>query len=361
MNRRTFLAGGVAVAALGGLTAFSFARMGTLQEYAAVTAAARAPLGQNPDPRSLVRYATLAANGHNTQPWRFRISEQSIEISPDFSRRTPVVDPDDHHLYASLGCAAENLSLAAGAAGKHGDPVFDAAGKLVVRMEPGPARSSVLFDAISARQSTRADFDGRPIAPADLAQLAAAAKLPGVETVIITDPERRRRIRELVIAGNTAQMADPAFVAELKQWIRFNPRAAIESGDGILSAASGNPTLPTWLGVPMFDLVFQTDAENKKYASQLDTSACIAVLVAEQDAPQYWVRAGRVCQRLALQATALGLKCSFVNQPVEVAKFRPDLAALIGAPGRRPNIVMRFGYGPDLPKSPRRPVEAVLA
>ena len=48
--------------------------------------------------RELVRQATLAASSHNTQPWKFRVAEQSITILPDFTRRTPVVDPDDHHL-----------------------------------------------------------------------------------------------------------------------------------------------------------------------------------------------------------------------------------------------------------------------
>jgi hypothetical protein len=72
------------------------------------------------------------------------------------------------------------------------------------------------------------------------------------------------------------------------------------------------------------------------------------------------MRAGRACQRFALQATALGLKHAFINQPVEVAALRPQLASLLGMPGRRPDIVMRFGYGPTLPFSPRRPVEAVL-
>jgi hypothetical protein len=33
--------------------------------------------------RELIRYATLAANGHNTQPWKFTIKEKAIEIHPD--------------------------------------------------------------------------------------------------------------------------------------------------------------------------------------------------------------------------------------------------------------------------------------
>ena len=71
--------------------------------------------------------------------------------------------------------------------------------------------------------------------------------------------------------------------------------------------------------------------------------------------------AGRACQRFALQATALGLKHAFINQPVEVASLRPEMATLVGLPARRPDIVMRFGYGPALPFSARRPVEAVFA
>ncbi len=70
--------------------------------------------------------------------------------------------------------------------------------------------------------------------------------------------------------------------------------------------------------------------------------------------------AGRACQRFALQATALGLKHAFINQPVEVASLRPELATLVGLPGRRPDIVMRFGYGPTLPYSTRRPIGSVI-
>jgi len=84
------------------------------------------------------------------------------------------------------------------------------------------------------------------------------------------------------------------------------------------------------------------------------------VFVAEQADPAHWVQVGRACQRFALQATALGLKHAFVNQPAEVANVRPELAALVGVPGRRPDIVMRFGYGPALPMSPRRPVDVVI-
>jgi hypothetical protein len=102
-------------------------------------------------------------------------------------------------------------------------------------------------------------------------------------------------------------------------------------------------------------------AENDQYARHFDTSAGVVVFVAAKDDREHWMLAGQASQRFALQATALGLKHACVNPPVEVARFRPELAALVGLPGRRPNLLMRFGYGPTLPFSPRRPVKAVLA
>ena len=69
---------------------------------------------------------------------------------------------------------------------------------------------------------------------------------------------------------------------------------------------------------------------------------------------------GRCYERFALQATALGVRNAFLNQPVEVTASRPQFAASLGLGGQRPDLVVRFGRGPRLPASLRRPVQAVL-
>jgi nitroreductase len=336
--------------------------MGSGEGYDEGIAASRAALAKEPDLKDLVRFATLAANGHNTQPWRFRLGEGRIDILPDFTRRTPIVDPDDHHLYASLGCAAANLSVAAAATGRPGTLRFDDGGDGAVVFEyvAGPPAPSALFDAIPKRQSTRAAFDGRSVSAGDSNLLTAACAVPGVDAVFVTERAQIERVRDLVVAANTEQMADAAFVAELKQWLRYNPRDALQMGDGLYAGSSANPLLPAWLGPMLFDMAFTTKAENDKYARQFDTAAGAVMFFGAKDDRAHWALVGEACQRFALQATALGLKHSFVNPPVEVVKFRPDLAALAGLPGRRPNLLMRFGYGPTLPMSPRRPVEAVI-
>lgn len=116
MRRRTLLIGGsLGVLALGGAGWTVWQRQRAAADMAAHAASLRDPLPASASARDLIRYATLAANGHDTQPWLFRADDRGIDILPDITRRTPVVDPDDHHLFASLGCAAENLALAAGA------------------------------------------------------------------------------------------------------------------------------------------------------------------------------------------------------------------------------------------------------
>lgn len=333
-----------------------------METYSASVAAMRADLAAQPDVPEFVRFASLAPSGHNAQPWSYRVATGRIDILPDFARRTSVVDPDDHHLFVSLGCAAENVALAMRARGRLVESSFDPTdgGRISMRFTAGSTEASPLFDAIPHRQSTRADYDGRPVSAADLRTLALAAAVPGVDLALLSERSQVDRVRDLVVSGNSTQMADGAFIGELKRWLRFSPSEALASGDGLFSAASGSPTLPAWLGPQVFDWVFRVAAENDKYAGQLRFTAGVAVFVSQQDDQDHWVRAGHACQRFALQATALGIRHAFINQPVEVASLRPDLAALVGMPGRRPDIVMRFGYGPLLPFSARRPLGSVM-
>ena len=352
LSRRALLVSALAAALVGGWRWKS----GDWARAEALKALRAPPMKDGPD--DLIRFATLAANGHNTQPWLFEHSPEAIRILPDHSRATPVVDPDDHHLWASLGCAAENLSLAAGQAGQGGAISLTDEGP-VVGIGADTLRPDPLFDAILTRQTTRAPFDGTPITPEVLTRIETAARDGGAEVITLTTRAEIDAIADLVIAGNTAQMADPAFVAELKQWIRFSPHQAGATGDGLYAPCSGNPPLPAWAGPQLFDMAFKIDTENAKYREQMDTTAAVMVIVAPTDDPIGWMQAGRSSQRLQLQATLDGVRTSFVNQAVEVPQMRANLQTLLGLGDRRPNLVLRLGHGLARPMSLRRPVAQV--
>ncbi|SHF64200.1 Nitroreductase [Kaistia soli DSM 19436] len=363
MRRRDVLALGSAAAAIGIGSVLALRSTGSMADYDALALRERAPLPQPATAIDLVRLASLAPNSHNTQPWRFTLGDGLITISPDFKRRTPAVDPDDHHLFVSLGAAAETLAIAAAANGLPGTLRFEDGGDgtVVFEFATAPPAASPLFAAITQRRSTRAPFDGKPLAPDVIQRLVESAAIPGVRLITLSEPAKIAAVADRIIAGNTIQMTDTAFRAELKHWLRFSPSQAIATGDGLFAATSGNPSLPPLLGNLLFDWVVSAGSENERYRAQLATTPCLVIIISEQDDRAHWVDAGRACQRLLLQATALGLKQSFVNQAVEVPEIRRELAADLGlADSERPDLIIRIGYGPDMPRSLRRPVAAVV-
>jgi hypothetical protein len=312
--------------------------------------------------KEIVRYAALAPSGHNTQCWRFRLENRSIAILPDLSRRTPVVDPDDHHLYVSLGCAAENLIQGAKAFGFMGNAEFNPAsdGVITVALEQSRAEESPLFKAIPYRQCTRTDYDGKPLDSGELRLLEAAGTGNGVSFIMLTEREAMEKVLEYVVQGNTMQINNPAFVSELESWIRFSDGEAIRTGDGLTARSTGSPPTPRWLGRLLFRAFFRVKPENDKYARHIRSSAGIAVFASNVDDKDHWVEAGRCYERFALQATVLGIRNAFVNQPVEESILRPEFAKTLGLGDRRPDLVVRFGRGKEMPRSLRRPVESVM-
>jgi hypothetical protein len=367
LTRQTFLRAGV------GLTGASLA-LPLIQACSPMTSetypdavqriwhpASVVPADQAALQRELVRYATLAPSGHNTQCWKFRVEPGSISILPDFTRRTPVVDPDDHHLFVSLGCALENMAQASLANGLKSLPQFDAAKDiLTVKLDPTAAMKSPLFDALTDRQCTRGPYDGRPLSSTELNTLELAGTGNGVRVVLFTDNPEIEKLLELVLEGNTAQVTDPAFIKELKHWLRFGASEAVQAGDGLYSATSGNPSVPRWVGSPMFDMMFSAKSENDKYAAQVRSSAGIAVFVSEVNDKAHWIEAGRCYERFALQATAIGVRNAMLNQAVEVPAQRQQLADYLGLKNGRPDLVVRFGRGAKMPQSLRRRIEDVL-
>ncbi|MBT8475156.1 MAG: Tat pathway signal protein [Alphaproteobacteria bacterium] len=359
LSRRTVIGTGLSFAALGAVGYGVWPRMdGYLEEVERQ----RRLLSAEPGLQELIRMATLAANGHNTQPWKFRLDDGTISILPDLTRRTEVVDPDDHHLYVSLGCAAENLVIAAAAAGQAAEVAINGGNepRIDIALSPAARVRGPLYEAIPLRQSTRSVYDGQPISAEDLALLDAAAREDGVSVRFLTDAADRDAILDFVVAGNSAQMDDPAFVQELRHWLRFSPTSAVNRGDGLFSACSGNPVLPDWIGGRLFEAFFKKEAENQKYSDQIRSSAGVAVFLGERDDLEHWIKVGRSFERFALQATALGIRSAHIIQPIEDPAVRPEFADWLGQPGARPDLVIRFGRAPAMPMSLRRPVSEVL-
>lgn len=314
------------------------------------------------DTRELIRHATLAASSHNTQPWKFRIQQDTITILPDYARRCPLVDPDDSHLFKSLGCAAENLVHAAAAQGFSADVRFDPGEDgVVVRLQRDvTAHATDLYRAITRRQCVKTAYDGTALEATELEMLERAGAGRGVRVIMLLSAAQKGAVIDYVTRGNIDQLTDRAFREELVSWIRFNPGAAIRTGDGLSVRTSGRPALPTWLAKWIIGLVLTAKGQVQTDATNITSSAGVAVFVSRQDDKAAWVETGRVCERFALQATALNVRTAFINQPIEVRPLRPQFESWLNLHGEHALLIARFGHGPTAPFSLRRPVDDVI-
>ena len=318
-------------------------------------------------PEQLLHYATLAPSGHNTQPWQFSTDRDTVRIFPDLRRRLPVVDPDDHALYISLGCALENLLIAAARHGLNAAveyfPADEPVECLRVRLSPGRGDDvEALFRAIPERQSNRRNYDGRPIPGHHVRRLLEANPCESVTVrAFDTSEPEVEPIIGFVREGNIAQFEDTGFVEELVSWVRFTKRDARERRDGLAAEALGFPQVPRCLGRWIMTTLVKPGGEAARQERAIRSGPLLLLFIANRNDKSHWVDIGRAFERTALTATSLGIAHAHVNMPCEVEPVRRRLADHLGLEGdAQPLLLIRLGFGKRLASSLRRPVEQVL-
>jgi nitroreductase len=316
--------------------------------------------------KTILECAIKAPSGHNTQPWKFKVMDHTIEILPDYSRRLPVVDADDHALFISLGCALENLLIAAHQFDWETKVSFhlEHPGKerIVVSLEKGvPINQNGLFESIPIRQSTRNEYDGKTIPEEDWNKIKKAALQEDVNVLVFNAPEEIKSITPFVKEGAISQFENKEFLKELMHWIRFNESKAEKTRDGLSSKVSGNPSVPEWLGKIFMGLSISPEKEAHKYEELILNSSGLMLFIAERNDKKAWINVGRSFERAMLQATALGVHHAHMNMPCEEVPVRKKLAAYLKLKdGMEPMLLIRLGYSEKMPYSFRRPLEEVL-
>ena len=341
-------------------------------------------------PLNLVRAAILAASPHNTQPWRFKVSNSAIELHIDTSRNVGALDPYLREEHIGMGCALENLLLAAPASGYAAtvtlepgklEPIpSDPQPRLLARVDlaPGKRETSELYEAIPRRHTNRGLYDPHRQLPTDF--LEALGRVPGddadAKLFLYTAEADRKTIAEVSSAANTKIYADPEVQRGSERWLRLKWSAVQEHRDGLTIDAFGLPPLANAAAKMMTPGMLRwasAHSETNGY-SQLMLSAPLIGFIAVRDRydQQQCLRAGRIWQRAHLLATARGLAARPCNEAVEMvdherALGRPAsrvalLNEITGDSTWQPTFVFYMGY-PTLSAhaSPRRPVQAVLA
>lgn len=318
---------------------------------------------QQNDYRKMIEYAIKAPSGHNTQPWKFKINENSIDIIPDFSKTLPVVDNDNRELFISLGCAAENLCITASTRSYHTKMTVTEKGIITIHLQKDSSiKPDVLFDEIEKRQTNRGVYNSEYIED-DLLKdcLSVVPSENGIYAYCwkYGTPEFEK-IRELIVEGNTIQMDDTGFVEELKSWMRFNKKHSLKKMDGLSYNVFGAPNLPMFISKPAMGSYLNSKKQNKGDIKKIDSSSHFVILASKDNTITEWILLGRYMERFLLKTTAVGIAHTYMNQPCEVAELRPKLREVLAINKQHPQIVLRLGYAKQAAYSKRKNIEEVL-
>ncbi len=338
---------------------------------------------------ALVRAAILAASPHNTQPWLFKVTNSSIELYVDTGRNVGALDPYLREEHIGMGCALENLMLAAAAngyqatvtlvPGKLGRIPAEARPKLLAHVDlaTGKREESELYAAIPRRHTNRSAYiPEKPIPPEFIDALSGlASDEPDVKIFLFTAGADRKKIVEISSAANTELYSDPEVDRGSVRWVRINWSSVQKLRDGLTLDAFGLPPIATAAAkmMPLWMLRWAASRGLKNGYSRLMLSAPLIGIIAVHDRydQEHCLRAGRIWQRAHLLATARGLAGRPCNEAVELldhdkalgklAKRTAWLGNVMGDYTWQPTFVFYMGY-PTLTAraSPRRPIEKVI-
>lgn len=300
--------------------------------------------------------ATLAPSVHNTQPWRFRLAPDRIELHADPTRRLRATDPEDRELRLSCGAALLNLRLALR---DHGIrplvtlmPGAEAPGALATVRRGGQRdldeETRQLIKAIPARRSNRKPFRDAPVPVEHRHALVRAAERERSWLHVVTDRDERARLQRLVAKAQRIQADAPDVRAELTGW------TGQRAGDGIPPRSAGVRPAPQdeWA-------LRDFHAAERPPGKDYESDPLVVVLCSFYNGPLAELQTGQALQRVLLTATTLGLSASFMSQAIEVRPVRDELRRALGGT-LEPQTILRIGFGSPVPASPRRTVRELL-
>jgi hypothetical protein len=382
-SRRDFLklAGGVLVVAVGGSVwravdqgLFSAGQGPAYEPWTVWRNAASAP-------ERIVAAGILASNPHNSQPWIFRITASTIDLFADPSRQIGVIDPFRREMYIGLGCALENMVLAAEAEG------LNAAVKLMpnpgdethaarLELAPAAARVSELYSAISTRHTNRSAYDkARPVSASTLAAIAQLVTGENVRLFWFADEAARGKFGQVAIAATGALVADEQQSIDSHAWWRQDWSAVQEQADGITLDAQGLGPFITNLGKFLPDLSRQegdqTFVKNMREIN-IPTAAAFGILAVRNNRDNAQrLECGRNWQLIHLWGTTQSLAfqplcqmCERVDRERQLSSqpvLGEAMRGLLGDDTWQAIMPFRLGYPTQssLP-SPRRNLQKVI-
>jgi len=309
----------------------------------------------------LIGVAGRAPSLHNTQPWRFTVSEDAIDLYADTSRQL-LVDPEGREMIISCGAALYGLRLAVRSLGYLPEVELlpgPAMRRPLARIRPGLAEPMTaderkMLAAVPHRHTHRGPFEVGPLPAGLLLRLRDDAQAEGAILTQIDPGPARQELLDLLAAWDRRQDDDPLSRAETWRWSRDATRP---DRDGV--PAHAFPAVPSHDAGQLPQRDFDLGRGVGLLPADGPAPAAIAVLFTAGDNQGDWLRAGQALQRLLLRAASQWVFASLNTQPLEDGATRALVRDRLALPGA-PQMLLAFGVSRTARATARRPAADLI-
>lgn len=286
--------------------------------------------------------AGYAPSIHNTQPWRWYVVDDILELYADRSRALHASDPDGRLLTISCGAALHYAVVALRSEGwvakvdrmPSSEPDLLARLTLSDRTEVTPEAMRA-FQNLRLRHTDRRPVTDTPADPSAIQEVRAATSAPGVDVQLLTD-DQVDELGSACARADALEIADPVQRFEIAYWVGGS------RSDGTGMDLDVVPEHVLSGAVPGRDFA-RSGALDVPVA---EGAASYLMLFGDGDEPADWLRAGEALSAGWLAATGLGLSVLPFSSIIEVPSVRESLRRDILAGLGHPYIVVRLGV-PD--------------
>ena len=316
-----------------------------------------------PDRATITSAAALALRApsvHNSQPWRWRVSTDSIHLYADPQLHLVHTDPDARDLYLSCGITLHHMRVALASLGwkatvRHFPNAEDRYHIAALQTLPQlPDENDIaLAAAIPRRRSDRRWYSSWSVPEGYLAILERRS---AVEGVVLDRAQMSSYFRRAAALAADQHAHDRAYQAELAIWTGGERvHGGIPSEN---TPAQTNPPSPSArvFSSPSLPQPARAEAEE-------DAGALLIVGTPGDDRTSQ-VRAGEAASAVLLEATAMGLSSCAFSEPLEVPETREIIKYHVSTNNCYPQLIIRVGWAPanadPLPATPRRELSTVL-
>ena len=322
-----------------------------------------------PELAGILRQASLAPSGHNSQPWFVRvIGQQELMVGLDEERLLPAVDPDNREALLALGAFVENLVLAAGATGYETEVRVVASDNRAedvvhLRLHPGNPTGYPLVRLGGRRTIKKGQLPGE-LSSRDVQALAEP--FDGRFFYFPKSSSHSTCIRDGAVEAFKAQAWRNEAQQELARWVRLGNAEARKKRDGLTSDSMEIQGVTGWFMRTFMDR--ESVMSDGFRTRGVDLTAELAgqgggwiIITSPGAGPADLVETGRRFERMALLATDLKVAIHPMTQQIEEEQWRKEIAGR-HAPDMLPQFILRVGYVEQYPApvSLRRPVSWFL-